>query len=229
MAVAALLVLISFMGFCGAATRNTVLLKGFIFFVTFLLLVKIAIVVLLFVMQDEIRPTLTKLWNNSKDTNRVEFQRVFSCCDINNNTIIHQSSLSPTCFEGGVIGGRRKEGCVTAVLNMWKKHMILGVAVVAVVLFAEFLIVVLSCMLLTNPHSRDDDDDDDRRFVGRGGGRRDARRVHPMRIQVQGQGDGGRFGNESPEILTPSNAERRKWAKHSLRGDGKNSFVETSR
>merc|ERR1712013_680533 len=80
MAVAALLVLISFMGFCGAATRNTVLLKGFIFFVTFLLLVKIAIVVLLFVMQDEIRPTLTKLWNNSKDTNRVEFQRVFSSC-----------------------------------------------------------------------------------------------------------------------------------------------------
>ena len=63
---------------------------------------------------------------------------------------------------------------------------------VAVVLFAEFLIVVLSCMLLSNPHSRDDDDDD-RRFVGRGGGVRDTRRVHPMRIQVQGQGGYSHF------------------------------------
>ena len=75
--------------------------------------------------------------------------------------------------------------------NWFIKHSIhfttTGVAVVAVVLFAEFLIVVLSCMLLSNPHSRDDDDDD-RRHVGREGGVRDTRRVHPMRIQVQGQG-----------------------------------------
>ena len=54
---------------------NILTFPGFIFFVTFLLLVKIAIVVLLFIMQDEIRPTLTKLWNNSKVNYTIFYQK----------------------------------------------------------------------------------------------------------------------------------------------------------
>ena len=70
--------------------------SGFIFFVTFLLLVKIAIVVLLFVMQDEIRPTLTKIWNNSKVNTlffiRNEKMSSNRCCGSQNEPKLRQIS-----------------------------------------------------------------------------------------------------------------------------------------
>ena len=145
--IAVVLCLVSVIGVCGAVTRRPRLLKAFIFFVILLICIEIGIIVVVFTQQEKIKIFLRKLWDNMNDKSRVTFQKVFSCCDTEGNKTTHASRNDPSCFENG-IAGERKKGCDKALQEKWGENQILIVGATCGLMFAEIMVVVISCLLI---------------------------------------------------------------------------------
>lgn len=201
-AIAVLLCLVGLIGYCGAGTGHKALLRIYICFIILLVLVKAGIVVLLFTQQDTVKATVTKFWNSAADENRDQFQKLFSCCDIANNTKHHDSQKMPSCFKDGLVGGDRRIGCIKALSKLWDENLVLVVGIAAGVVFSEIMTVIVSCLLICF-----DDGYPDVSIK--------KSRVSPMRINVQSMGSLDEV-RKTPDIPL---GDRRQWAKLSCRSE----------
>ena len=190
--IAVVLCLVSLIGVCGAVTRRPRLLKAFIFFVILLICIKIGIIAVVFTQQEEIKIVLRKLWDNINDKSRVTFQKVFSCCDIKGNKIPHSSRNDSSCFENG-IPGKTKKGCDKALQKQWGENQILIVGATCGLVFAEIMIVVISCLFIC-------DDKEGSRTLRK-------TRVVPIRINVVEAMRQNEYSSNSPDVSPPLEAE----------------------
>jgi len=146
---------------------------------------------------------LRTLWSKTTDRSRIEFQKVFSCCDIDGYNITHhQSKNDKSCFVGGDTSGKRKGGCIKVLAAVWNENLILIAGLTGSVVLNEIIIVIISCILIC-------DGREDNHFSKQS-------RVSPMNINEEANEEG------EPGLVPLNAIERRNWAKHSKREDKTN-------
>lgn len=194
--ISVLLCLVSFLGCFGTATGHPKLLKAFIFFVLLMLAIKIVIVVVIYTQQDDLKYLLKKLWNKTTDRSRIEFQKVFKCCDIEgNNGTAHMSQIDPSCYSSAM---SKHSGCIKVLAAVWNENLILIAGLTGAVVFNEIIIVVIASILICDGGEPNE--------FSKG------RRVAPVTINVESAEN-----DHEPGTVPLSAFERRNWAKHSQR------------
>ena len=159
---ASLLCLTALLGYRAASQQSAAMLKCFIVAIVTITCVLIVIDILAFTRSDIIRELLTKLWTNLNDHGRIEFQEIFTCCDVtgNNTTSHYQSSYDVSCYlhnsdsrnEDHVVSDslKRRQDCVEGFVGFLHTYMGHISATIGAIVVYNAIIVFLSAMLVVD-------------------------------------------------------------------------------
>ena len=167
---ASLLCLVSLLGYWGTSQHSTILLKFFIFFIVVITCLIIMVDIMVFTHPRTIRELLTKLWPNLNDHGRIEFQKLFRCCDVPasyNSTKFYHSSYDVSCYkiesdnfdENLISNSLRRQDCVQALINFLHSYMSFISAITGGLLILNVMIIFLSAMLVVDKRDHIYDDD----------------------------------------------------------------------
>lgn len=158
--IASLLCLISLIGYWGASQDSPFLLKLFIFSIVILTCLTILIDVVVFTHPGATQEILRDIWHDLNDHGRIEFQKIFLCCDISSNlTMNYLSSHDYSCFKTHTksyatadiyYDPLRRQDCIKALLDFLHSYMNLISGIIGGIMLLNMVLVFLSCMVIIN-------------------------------------------------------------------------------
>eukprot|EP00128_Syssomonas_multiformis_P017104 Colp12_sorted_trinity150504_noHs@2568 len=170
--IGALVVLIGFLGCCGAFRESSSLLKWFSSLVLIILLAEVAIAVVAYVYRGDVVGWIDTGLNNTLalyDANQPQlpqtsavnnFQQFFECCGIHNYTDWQQvprdrtggtvDYMPKSCYPNNqeIVGLYYRQGCVDAAEDSLKKNLIVVGSLLVSVLALELIAMSFSCCMI---------------------------------------------------------------------------------